>query len=411
MSNAQTLAALPPMQRLEYVKAMAEMLGPSRYFKDATDKSRCAAKILYGMDLGLGPVQSLLGVDFNEKAGSLSLRAHTMAALIRASKRYDYEITKGPDEEGCEITYFRIEWDLSESAQPKRKAIAIGKSFFGPKEAKKAQLATKATYLQHTADMYYNRAMAKGARMHCPDVFGAPAYVEGEVEGTIPEYAEAEIQALEAKSKAEKKVKTGGTEAPVTAVKQETEAQTSPASSLGSEAVTQTVAPITSAGSSPAPDTNEGRITLDQLGLTPEQVPEDLRPEPSPDPVATATPEERATAQQIIAESEKLALAKADPTTGELSPASDDELAMSDVVPVKLAARIAQLPAGAVIDKVDLNDFHAYLVDFLGGGEGGKKAAKAAWAKAGVEVKQGVLVTREQAVQVAKLAPAALAAI
>ena len=92
------------------------------------------------------------------------------------------------------------------------------------------------------------------------------------------------------------------------------------------------------------------------------------------------------------------------PAAGETTaaPGLDSLDFVGDVVPLKLAERVIASAAGTVLTKEEANDFHAYLVDYLGGGEAGGKRAIAAWAGQGVKVAKGVQITREQAIGAAR---------
>jgi hypothetical protein len=377
------LALIPTASEMDALNILSGVLSKAGYFKEARDPAKAGAKILYGRELGLGPVQSLLGIDFSEKGG-LTLRAHTMAALIRSSGRYDYRIIQS-DDQGCEIEFYTVEFEAQASG-PKKVRTPIGRSSFTMADAKRAGLASKSTYLQHPVDMLYNRAMSKGARMHCPDVFGAPVYSEGELDGF------------------------GGA-----------------AEALRDPAVYEQPYPTEVVKAASAEANAKLRETISALGSTPETLPPSLQPDedllavnfkdaadqrpsdealpvgdfpPSEDPVASATPAERAVAAQILEDSAKIANGKA--TDGVISDAEYDRLTMGDIVPVALAERVYALPSEATLAPEDASDFHAYLVDFLGGGDAGKKTAKAEWAKVGVTVKKGVAVLREQAIAVAR---------
>lgn len=354
------VATIPTEGEMTALNMLGKALAESKYFKDASDPGKAIVKILYGKELGLGPVQSLLGIDFQAQGG-LSLRAHTIAALIRKSGRYDYRVTKGPDKDGCEIDFFEIEWDGHGTAEgPKKKLNFIGKSSFGPEDAARAGLNLKTTYKQHPSDMYYNRALAKGARWHCPDVFGSPVYVEGELGPATRKSIKATDELDEI---ADEPIAATGV------VVEAKDTQEMPNESL--------------------------KATIEALGATPETVPESLAPDPDPAPL-NPTPEEQEIAKKIIEESDKIAAAKVNKSTGELN----FVLVAGDIIPVKLAERIEAQAPGSTLSNDDLNDFHAHLSDFLGGGEKGRKAARAAWSKVGVEVKKGVTVTREQAMEV-----------
>lgn len=391
------LANIPSGDELESLSKLGSMFVASKFFKDATDAARASVKILYGKELGLGPIQSMLGIDFQPQGG-LSLRAHTIASLIKQSKRYDYRIVRH-DDDGCEIEFFSVDWEADPAKGPKRILTSLGKASFDKQDAIRAGLNLKATYKQHPRDMYYNRAMAKGARWHCPDVFGAPVYCEDELapaepgprRGRPPKARDEQPPEVPSDygNDASEVIDTQATVVPPAA-------ETTDTSSADNQQVTE---------------------IIEALGAKPESVPESLRPDPikpaqaNEDLLATelppkvdsgsvdrdlnATSQEKAQAAEIIEASARLQSTKVDRSTGEINV----ELVMSDIAPPPLVQRILATTSGPINPK-DLNDFHAYLADFLGGGDKGRKAATAAWDQVGVTVKKGVTVTREQAVTV-----------
>jgi hypothetical protein len=109
--------------------------------------------------------------------GKPELSPHGMAALIKRSPKYDYRIKTHTDEL-CEIEYFE-------------NGNSIGFSSFSTQDAEKAaistkypegkKLADKAVYKSYSKDMMYCRAMSRGAKWHCADVFLGSAYVHGEI--------------------------------------------------------------------------------------------------------------------------------------------------------------------------------------------------------------------------------------
>jgi len=150
------------------VMPVAEIMMQSGFFKDTRDVAQAAVKIIAGQELGIGPVAALRGIDIVE--GQTTVRAHLAAAMIRKSEKYDYMINEHTDER-CVITYRR-----------KTDNVSLGTSIFTWDMAKKAGLANKKVWQQYPQDMLYNRAMSRGARVHCPDIFLGAVYTEGELD-------------------------------------------------------------------------------------------------------------------------------------------------------------------------------------------------------------------------------------
>src|SRR5215216_3143886 len=85
------------------VYKLAETLAKSGYFKDTADPAKAVVKILCGAELGIGPVQSIMGIHVIE--GKPSLSAGLMASIIKRSGRYTYRV-KQLDEQGCVLEFF-----------------------------------------------------------------------------------------------------------------------------------------------------------------------------------------------------------------------------------------------------------------------------------------------------------------
>ena len=164
------------------VMPIAEVMMKSGFFKDTKDVAQAAVKIIAGQELGIGPVAALRGIDIVE--GQTSIRAHLAAALIRKSGRYDYVVDENTDE-ACTITYYN------------KGGNKLGTARFTIAQAKKAGLAGRKVWQQYPSDMLYNRAMSRGARIYCPDIFLGGIYTEGEVEGPTdnPDFFEYETEA------------------------------------------------------------------------------------------------------------------------------------------------------------------------------------------------------------------------
>lgn len=157
-------------QNVNELQAVAAIIARAKLFGDkGRDEDKVACIIMRGLELGIGPMAAMSGIDANN--GGMELRAHLMAAQIRKSNVYDYKVTKS-DSKGCEIQFFRVTEEGN---------ILLGTSKFSEEDAKRAKLFNKASYAQHPEDMYYNRAMSKGARKFCPDAFNGPVYGIGEI--------------------------------------------------------------------------------------------------------------------------------------------------------------------------------------------------------------------------------------
>lgn len=137
-------------------------------------------KMQYGKELRIPPMQALRSIDI--VSGQPCERAHSIAGRLKASGKYDYRVTIHTNEV-CEIEYF----EKRAGGPP----VSIGVSCYAVEEAKRAGLFEKkgSSWRNHTADMLYNRAMTRGARMYCPDIAGGSVYDPEELDG----HADAEV--------------------------------------------------------------------------------------------------------------------------------------------------------------------------------------------------------------------------
>lgn len=151
------------------VERLGDVFARSGYFKDASDSAKAIVKILYGRELGMPPVASMLGIHIIE--GKPTLSAQALATLVRRSGRYDYRVRQS------DATAAVIDFYLG--------GEKIGDYSFTIEEAKTAGLTgdSRPIWKRYPKAMLFNRAMAAGVRMHCPDLLGgAPIYDPDELE-------------------------------------------------------------------------------------------------------------------------------------------------------------------------------------------------------------------------------------
>ncbi len=118
-------------------------------------------KILYGRELGIGPVASMMGIYIVE--GKPAPSANLLAAMVKRSGKYNYRI-KRSDAQAAEVEFFEC-------------GQSVGVSTFTMEEAQTAGLASKDNWRKYGRAMLFNRAVSAGVRMFAPDLFGgAPVY-------------------------------------------------------------------------------------------------------------------------------------------------------------------------------------------------------------------------------------------
>jgi hypothetical protein len=146
---------------MEYGKMFAE----SKVFPDVASAAQGAIKILAGREVGLSPMQAINSFYFVN--GKLGMMTQAMAALIKKSGKYDYQILS-QNIEGCTIAFFKINGEKEK----------LGESTFDKKMAAGAGIINKDVWKNYPINMYFNRALANGARWYCPDAISGFYTVE-----------------------------------------------------------------------------------------------------------------------------------------------------------------------------------------------------------------------------------------
>ena len=140
-------------------KAFAE----SGMFPDIKSAAQAIVKIQAGAELGIAPFAAMSGIHII--SGKPTIGAGVMAAMVKASGKYNYRVTEQTDKV-CSIIFY-------EGAE------IIGTSTFTIEDAKKA--GTKNTE-KFPRNMLFARAMSNGVKWYTPDVFAGPVYVPEEME-------------------------------------------------------------------------------------------------------------------------------------------------------------------------------------------------------------------------------------
>lgn len=169
-------------QQLDIMET-AEIFVKSGMFPDLKSVEQAATKLIIGRGYGISDYDSVTGLYIRQ--GKLNMHANLMAAAIKASGKYDYEVEEQTDQH-CSVQFFRVEPGVREP---------IGKHTFTIEQANRAKLTSNFTWKQYPEAMLFARCISAGYRAHCPDALGAaPVYVEqhGEMEveerqsGTVP---------------------------------------------------------------------------------------------------------------------------------------------------------------------------------------------------------------------------------
>jgi hypothetical protein len=161
---------LTPGQQMDTM-TLAQMFVKSGWFAELRDVAQAVVKMQCGAEAGFGPMASIMGIHVVQ--GKPVWGSNLMAAAIKRSGRYNYRVQVASDDE-CVIEFF-------EGGQ------SVGTARFSIKEAEHAGLASKDNWRKYASDMLFARALSRGCRRYCPDVFGGiTAYVPEDLQ-TTPE--------------------------------------------------------------------------------------------------------------------------------------------------------------------------------------------------------------------------------
>lgn len=156
------------------VEQFAAHVVKSRFYKHLVDPSQAIAQIAIGQALGLPSITAITGVHVIE--GKPSLGVHLISGIIKRSGKYTYRV-KEKSNTRCIIDFlerFDNEW------------LVIGTEVFSMEDAQRAGLTGKQNWRQYPSAMLFARAIAAGARTHCPDIFLGGVYIPEEIPSTNP---------------------------------------------------------------------------------------------------------------------------------------------------------------------------------------------------------------------------------
>jgi hypothetical protein len=104
----------------------------------------------------------------------MELSSNLIAALLEAHPHYAYAIVETTNER-CELEFFKD-------------GITLGRAKFDGADATTAGLADTEYYRHYPSDMFFARAMTRGARRYCPGLGrGVAIYATGELAKRTPE--------------------------------------------------------------------------------------------------------------------------------------------------------------------------------------------------------------------------------
>lgn len=133
---------------------LAKAVADSGYFGDSRKTQQAVVKILAGQELGIGPIQSMMGLFIVE--GRVTVSASLASALLVRAGKYRYRVRKHTHEV-CAIEFFEGEESL-------------GTSEFTIEDAKRATLVKeRSNWVKWPKNMLFARALTNGIRWYAPD--------------------------------------------------------------------------------------------------------------------------------------------------------------------------------------------------------------------------------------------------
>jgi len=135
-------------------------------------RGETAIKLIFCLENGL-PL-SAANTGLYVVNGRLGVMGNVIAASIRRHPDYDYKIVS-LDDKGCTIAILRrnIGGEM----------VEYHRASFTETMAKRAGLLGKDNWKAYPEDMFFNRAISRAYKLHCPDIFSQPVYVPEELDG------------------------------------------------------------------------------------------------------------------------------------------------------------------------------------------------------------------------------------
>jgi hypothetical protein len=166
-------AGEPPAGPMTDPLAIGQVMARSGLFPDITRVSQAVVKVMAGRELGIGPFAAMSDIHIID--GKPVIGARILAALVRQSDVYDYEIVEWTNER-CAIDFYRHGKKLEPTVT------------FDEADARRAELnkptrsGKPSNHMKFPRNMKFARAMSNGVGLHCPDLTaGAPVYTPDEL--------------------------------------------------------------------------------------------------------------------------------------------------------------------------------------------------------------------------------------
>lgn len=170
----------PDLRELSALK-FAELCVASGVFKDAADVGKAAVKIKLGYAMGIDEATAMSSIIVVQ--GRLSFTANFIAARVRQSGKYRYEV-KEKSAKKCVLQFFEKIEEFTANGQLIWKWTKTGPpEEFTMEMAQRAGLTKNETWAKYPEAMCFARCLTAGARTYCSDVFcGNAVYTPDELD-------------------------------------------------------------------------------------------------------------------------------------------------------------------------------------------------------------------------------------
>jgi hypothetical protein len=168
---------------LNQINFIGQTMAKSGMFPDVKDGAKALVKILAGKEIGVTPFQAMTNIHIIQ--GKATMGANLMAAKVKGTGKYDYQVTKLSNT-SCSIL-FRQRHNLAEGGWKD-----LGRFTYSIEDAERAGLVKEgSSWVKYPQNMLFARAISSGVRVYCPDVFnGNLVYVPEELGAQVNEDGE-----------------------------------------------------------------------------------------------------------------------------------------------------------------------------------------------------------------------------
>lgn len=165
----------PAENSLAEVSGFAQVFGDSGLFQDTKSLAQAIVKIQAGKEIGIPPVQAMMGINIMQN--KISLSAGLIGQLLKKAG-YQYKATWYPNQQNAES----VAISLWEPGAKWREVEPMAEVSFSMEDAHRAGLAKKDVWRKYPSNMLFARAISNAARWHAPEVL-CGAYTPEELGG------------------------------------------------------------------------------------------------------------------------------------------------------------------------------------------------------------------------------------